>query len=567
MKASKMLISTQKEASKDAKIQSHILLVRSGMIKPLVAGVYNFLPLGLRVLKKIENIIREEMDESGALEILSSAMQPKELWEESHRWSKYGSELFRFTDRHEREFCLGPTHEEVFTDLARNIIKSSKSLPVNLYQIQTKYRDEARPRFGLMRGREFIMKDAYSFDKDNEGLEQSYNLMYDTYTKIFDRLKLNYKAVLADTGAIGGNGSHQFMALSEVGESDIVSCDSCLYAADVEKAIAVATNTDDSEFKDIIKVSTPNTKTIAEVSKFFNVSESSICKTLIYKDTFNNKLYAAIIRGDRELNIIKLVNAANTSEAFLEMASDKDILDINSCVGYVGPIGLDIEVFVDSEVANMKNFIVGANEASYHYQNVNFNRDFSGTVIDLRNTVEGDKCPMCGATLHIDRGIEVGQIFKLQTTYSNLMKCTYTDEFGKNIPMSMGCYGIGVTRCMAAVVEQYNDESGMKWPIELAPYHACIVPVKYEDEAQKQLSDKMYETLKKQKVEVILDDRKAGLGFKLKDFELIGIPYIIIVGKQASENIVEVVNRATLEKTQMNYEDALKLVFNAVYNS
>ncbi len=566
MKASRMLISTLKEAPVDAKIASHTLLLRAGMIKGLVAGVYNFLPLGLRVLQKVENIIREEMDNSGALELLSSAIQPKELWEESNRWSKYGPELFRFTDRHNREFCLGPTHEEIFTDLARNLIKSSKNLPVNMYQIQHKYRDEARPRFGLMRGREFIMKDSYSFDKDEDGLEVSYQTMYDTYSSMFDRLNLKYKVVLADTGNIGGNGSHQFMALSDVGESDIVYCDKCHYAADVEKADAVCTLKDDSKVLDLSEILTPHVKTIEEVSTFLNVSKESVCKTLIYKDTETKRIVAVMVRGDREVNEIKLVNALNTSEAFLTFATEEEIKSIGSVHGFVGPVGLNVEIFIDKEVAEMKNIIVGANKPNYHLKNVNYGRDFKATVIDLRKAIKGDLCPVCGEPMSLDRGIEVGQIFKLQTKYSEAMKCTYVNEQGQNIPMVMGCYGVGVTRTIAAIVEQYNDEFGIRWPLNVAPYHAVIVPVKYEDEEQQALSDKIYETLKKKHVEVVLDDRKAGLGFKLKDWELIGIPYMIICGKLSNEGIVELKNRITGEKQEMKYEEAIDVIADAINN-
>ena len=565
MKASKMLISTLKEAPQDAKIASHSLLLRAGMIKGIVAGVYNFMPLGLRVLNKIENVIREQMDESGAQEILSSAIQPKELWVESHRWEKYGPELFRFTDRHEREFCLGPTHEEVFTDIIRTSVKSSKNLPLNIYQIQTKYRDEARPRFGLMRGREFIMKDAYSFDKDQEGLEVSYQNMYDTYSKIFDRLGLSYKAVLADTGAIGGNGSHQFMAFSDAGESDIVYCPNCNYAADVEKADAVCTLVDNSVMLDVEEVETPNARTIDELTNFLNVSAQKTVKTILYKDTQNNRLVAALVRGDREVNEIKLVNAMDTAEAFLTFANDEDIKKLNTIHGVVGPVGLDCEIFIDTEVAQMKNIIVGANKLGYHLKNVNYGRDFNGNVLDLRKAIEGDLCPCCKTPMKLKRGIEVGQIFKLQTKYSEPMNCVYVNEEGKNVPMVMGCYGIGVTRTMAAIVEQYHDDAGIKWPIIVAPYHVTIVPVKYEDLVQAKLADEIYDYFKHNtKVEVILDDRKAGLGFKLKDWELMGIPYDIIVGKRAQEGIVELKNRATLEKQEVPYQEAIKVVVDAV---
>ena len=566
MLASKMLITTLKEAPNEAVIDSHILLLRAGMIRKLVAGVYNYMPLGLRTLHKIEAIIREEMDNAGGLEILSSALQPKELWEESGRWFKYGPELMRLKDRHDREFCLGHTHEEIFTDLIRNVVKSSKNLPINVYQIQTKYRDELRPRFGLMRGREYIMKDAYSFDKDVMGLDQSYQIMYETYSKIFSRFNLRYKAVLADTGAIGGTGSHQFMALSEVGESNILYCDHCSYAADEEKAAAVCTLTDDSQMLEVEEVYTPKQHTIEEVSTFLGVEASSTVKCVLYKDNQNNQLVAAFVRGDREVNEIKLVNALGIAEAFLGFASDDDIKSLNTYYGFIGPVGLNCKVIIDKEVAIMKNIICGANKPNYHLKNVNFGRDFTGEVIDLRKAVSGDLCPVCGKPMNIERGIEVGQIFKLGTKYSDAMNCTYTDEKGANVPMVMGCYGIGVTRTMSSIIEQHHDEFGIKWPLNVAPYHVVVVPVKYQDEAQKALADKIYEELKKARVEVILDDRNAGFGFKAKDWELIGIPYQIVVGREAANGIVEFKVRETNEKTSISSEEAISNVLEAVSN-
>lgn len=564
MKASRMLISTLKEAPVEAKIASHTLLLRAGFIKGLVAGVYNYLPFGLKVLNKIETIIREEMNRSGAIEILSSAVQPKELWEESGRWSKYGAELFRFTDRHEREFCLGPTHEEIFTSMARDLIKSPKQLPMNIYQIQTKYRDEARPRFGLMRGREFIMKDSYSFDKDEAGLEESYQIMYDTYTRIFKRLGLDFRAVLADTGAIGGNGSHQFMAFSETGESDVVYCNKCGYAADVEKADAVCTLNDNSNLEGLEYVETPNVRTIEQLENFFNVSSDRFIKCVVYKETERNEVVVACVLGNREVNEIKLVNALNTSEAFLTLASDEDIKAIGSVPGFVGPFGLNCKVLIDSEVAQVKNAIAGSNKLNYHVKNLNYLRDFKGEVIDLRKAVEGDLCPCCMEPMKMRRGIEVGQIFKLGTKYSLPMKCNYTNAEGKNVPMVMGCYGIGVTRTMSAIVEQYHDEFGIKWPLNVSPYHAVVLGVSAKDEAQVKLSVSIYQELLNNRCDVVLDDRDGSLGFKMKDWELIGIPYIVICGKKASEGIVEVKNRHTGEKQEMTSDEAIKLIIDEV---
>ena len=566
MKASRMLISTLKEAPNDAVIPSHILLIRSGMIKKMSAGIYNYLPLGLRTLRKVENIIREEMDKAGAEEILCSCLQPKELWEASGRWYKYGAELMRIKDRHDRDFCLAPTAEEVFTDLTSVLVKSYKQLPVIPYQIQTKYRDEFRPRFGLMRSREFIMKDAYSFDVDAEGLDKSYDLMYKTYQKIFDRFHLNYKIVLADSGAIGGNGSHQFMALSTVGESDIVYCD-CGYAADAEKATSKPEVAEKEEMKALEEVHTPNFKTIEEVSKFLNVDMKHMVKAVAYRDLEHNKTVICFVRGDRDVNEIKVINALNTSETFIRMATSEEIAELGSVEGFMGPIGLNKDnVLIDEEIQYMYNFVVGANKLDYHIKNANFNRDFNGTIIDLRLAKENDLCPICGKPMKVERGIEVGQVFKLQTKYSEAMGCTYLDKNGVTKPMIMGCYGIGVTRTMSAIIEQYHDEFGIKWPLNVAPYHVVIVPAKYTDPTQQELADKIHDLLNDTKAEVILDDRDSSLGFKMKDFELIGIPYIIIVGRRANEGIVELKNRMTNEKVEMPYMNAINTVVEAVKN-
>ena len=559
MKASKMLLATLKEAPQEAQIASHILLIRAGMIRKLIAGVYSYLPLGLRTLRKIETIIREEMDESGAQEILSSAIQPKELWEESGRWSKYGPELMRFKDRHNREFCLGPTHEEIFTDLVKNEVKSYKSLPMNLYQIQTKYRDELRPRFGLIRGREFIMKDSYSFDIDDKGLDASYNVMYDTYSRIFDRLHLNYQVVLADTGAIGGSESHQFMALSEIGESNIIYCE-CGYAADEEKA-----NTLDDTYKNneeelaLQEVNTPNVKTIEEVANFLNVNTKDIAKAVVYSVAGVPSLF--LIRGDRDVNFIKVCNALGAAEHEVYMSSAEEIEKYGSVEGYIGPIGCKMNIYVDSELANMKNFVVGGNKVDTHILNANINRDFKATkIVDLKDVHAGYACPKCGKPLKAERGIEVGQIFKLKTKYSASMGCTYLNDKGIETPMVMGCYGIGVTRTMSSIIEQNHDENGICWPLNVAPYHAVIIAVNYKDEAQRKLADEMYETLRKAKVEVVLDDRDAKPGFKFKDWDLIGIPMIITVGRKASEGIVEFKFRKDNIKEEKGVEEVIDIV-------
>lgn len=567
MKASRMLITTLKETPNEAVISSHILLLRSGMIKKLVAGVYNYLPLGLRTLRKVEDIIREEMDKSGSLEILSSAMQPKELWEESGRWQKYGPELIRFKDRHDREFCLGPTHEEIFTDLVRTSVKSKKNLPLNIYQIQTKYRDEFRPRFGLMRGREFIMKDAYSFDTSIEGLEVSYKNMYDTYCNIFNRLGISYQIVLADTGAIGGNGSHQFMALSDVGESDIIYC-SCGYAADQEKADSKPSIIDnDQDERELEEVSTPNVKDIEQVSSFLNIKPEDVVKSVLYHDLANDKLVLVLVRGDKEVNEIKVINALNIAEHELVLASHEDIISCGCSEGFIGPVGIkNVEILVDEEVTLLKNFVVGANKKDAHLINCNYKRDFEGTVAQFRKSIAGDICPLCGKPLKIEKGIEVGQIFKLGTKYSKAMNCTYQSDDGTNVPMVMGCYGIGVTRTMSAIVEQNHDEFGIIWPLNVAPYHVVIIPINYQDDQMQVLSDKIHDELNKNHVEVVLDDRTQKAGFKFKDWELIGIPYQIIVGRRASEGIVELKDRRTLEKVEMNYLDAINFIKEKVDN-
>ena len=462
MKASKMIIPTLKEAPQEAIIDSH-----GSPHNPPHNSIY-----GKRRVRKA-------------------------------RWNKYGPELFRFKDRHDRDYCLGPTHEEIFTDLIRNTVKSYKQLPLNIYQIQTKYRDEMRPRFGLMRGREFIMKDAYSFDVDEKGLDESYKIMYETYSRIFTRLGLNFKVVLADTGAIGGNASHQFMALSDIGESNIIYCENCSYAADEEKAYSHAPTLEKEELKDRKEVLTINKHSIEEISEFLNLPLYKIAKSMIY--------YA------------------------------EEILALGSIAGFIGPVNFSkCEIFIDEEVTKMTNFVVGANKKDYHLVNVNYKKDFDGTIGDYKKAKEGDLCPICGKPLKSERGIEVGQVFKLGTKYSLPMNCTFLNEQGKTLPMVMGCYGIGVTRTFQAIIEQHHDEYGIVFPLETAPYHIVIVPVNYEDEEQRRVSDKLYEMLNF-KVETVLDDRKMKIGFKMKDWELVGIPYIVIVGRTLGMNALAAV--------------------------
>ena len=557
MKASNMIIGTLKEAPQEAVIDSHILLIRSGLVKKEVAGIYNFMPLGLKVLRKIENVIREEMDESGALEILCSALQPKEIWEESGRWQKYGPELMRLKDRNEREFCLGPTHEEVFTTLAKDFARSYKDLPKNVYQIQTKYRDEMRPRFGLIRSREFIMKDSYSFDKDEEGLDKSYNVMYDVYSRIFDRLHLDYVPVLADTGAIGGSSSHQFMALSDVGESTIIYNDN--YAADQEKAETVAEDYNSSEeMKAIEEVSTPNVKTIEDLSAFLNVDKQRIVKALVYKNFTDNSLVVCFIRGDRELNKIKLTNYLGVGEYDLDFAKENEFESVGSVFGFVGPIGLkNVRIIVDTEVPMVKNQIVGSNKADYHLKNVNYERDYKGEVTDLRLAVSGNFDIIKKEPLKSRRGTEVGQIFKLGTKYSKAMNLNYVNPEGKDTPVVMGCYGIGVSRTFQAIIEQYHDEHGIVFPDDLAPYKVVIIPIKFKDEMGA-ISEQLYDTLKKAGVEVILDDRNQSFGVKSHDWDLIGIPYHIIVGRDAAQGNVEFKIRKSYSSEVVSIDEAIE---------
>lgn len=547
MKMSKMLISTLKEVPSDAEITSHQLMMRAGMIKKMASGVYNQLPMGLRVFNKIQNIIREEMNAKGAQEILCSGLIPSELWKESGRWDVMGPEMFRLNDRNERSYCMGPTHEEVFTDIIRQEVTSYKQLPLNLYQIQVKYRDERRPRFGVMRTKTFTMKDAYSFDVDQEGLDKSYQDMFDAYTNIFRRCELENSPVQADSGAMGGSASAEFMVKSEVGEDEIVFCSGCDYAANIEKAVSVNHEACNEEMKELKEVHTPGVTTIDELAKFFNIESGKFGKTLIYYA--DGKSVAVVVRGDREVNETKVANAIGGAVEF-ELASETTIKEVTGAeVGFAGPIGIKTDyLLIDQEVADQKNIIIGANKAEYHVENANYGRDFEGTVGDFRNVEEGDKCTKCGSALEVARGVEVGHIFKLGTKYSESMGATYLDKNGKTQPIVMGCYGIGVERTAAAVIEQHHDENGIIWPLSIAPYHVVVVPVNMKKEEQVKAAEKIYNELKDMGVEVLLDDRDERVGFKFKDSELIGIPMRITVGKDITDGKVEFKLRSESDK-------------------
>lgn len=538
MKMSNMLVGTLREVPAEAEIESHKLMLRAGLMRKLAAGIYNYMPLGLKVIENVKNIVREEMNNAGAQEFLASALIPAELWQESGRWDAYGAEMFRLKDRHNRDFCLGPTHEEVFTDIVRNEIKSYKQLPLNLYQIQTKYRDERRPRFGVMRSREFIMKDGYSFDKDQEGLDLAYEKMRKAYVNIFNRCGLDAKAVAADSGAIGGSGSAEFMVKSEVGEDDVVFCTACDYAANIEKAPSTPEHAEKEELMEVEKVETPAVKSIEDLAKFFECSPKKIAKTLIFQA--DDKVVAVVLRGDREANEVKIANAIG-EVIELEMASEETVKEATgAAVGFAGPMGIKVDMLlVDQEVANMYNFIIGANETDMHLKNVNYGRDFEGIVGDFRNVTIGEKCPECGKEITISRGTEVGHIFKLGTKYSESMGATFIDEDGKAKPFIMGCYGIGVTRTVASIIEQHNDENGIIWPLEVAPYHVSVIPANVKNEEQATKAEEIYNELRKMGVEALLDDRKERAGVKFKDSELMGIPMRITVGKMIGEGQVE----------------------------
>lgn len=561
MKQSKLFLPTLREVPAEAEIVSHKLMVRAGLMRQLVSGVYTYLPLGHRTLRKVQQIVREEMDRAGAQEIAMPAIQPAEIWQETGRWDAYGPELMRLKDRHNRDFVLGPTHEEVVTGLVRDNLNTYKKLPINLYQIQTKYRDEVRPRFGVIRSREFIMKDAYSFDTTREGLDASYSSMYDAYMRIFTRAGLTFRAVEADAGAIGGKGTHEFMALSDIGEDTIAYCTSCDYAANLEKAEVVYKPAGEHEAAqhELEKVETPDVKTIEQLMNHFNMEARQFIKALVFKA--DERFVVALVRGDHELNDIKLKNIVDAN--VLTMATEEELSALGIPLGFVGPFNLPtgIEVYADAVVEHMVHTVAGANEKDFHYKNVVPGRDFQvKAYADLRNVVEGDECPRCASPITFARGIEVGHVFKLGTRYSEKMGAKFLDENGKEQPMIMGCYGIGISRTVAACVEQNNDENGIIWPWSLAPYHIHVIPVNVKNEEQKQLAESLYEKLLHEGYEVLLDDRPERAGVKFKDADLIGLPIRITVGGKATEGLVECKVRKTGESKDIHVDELLAYV-------
>ncbi|MET0690465.1 MAG: proline--tRNA ligase [Candidatus Binatia bacterium] len=536
---SKILIPTLKEDPADAEVVSHKLLVRAGFIRQVSRGVYDYFPLALRVIRKIEQIVREEMNRAGAQELLMPITAPAELWQESGRWEMYGKELLRFKDRNERDFCLGPTHEEIVTDLVRRSVRSYRELPFNLFQIQTKFRDEPRPRFGLMRGREFIMKDAYSFHTDVEDCRREYDNMYQTYKRIFSRCGLRFRPVEADTGTIGGSQSHEFQVLAESGEDAIVSCNTCDYAANMEKAevkTARPTGRDIAEVSPKLeKVSTPGKKSVAEVAEYLKLPSEKFIKTLVYR-TDSGEFVAVLARGDHEVNELKLKTVLGCRE--IALADEASVASaIGVAPGFLGPIGLKLRVLADLSVHGMRAAVTGANEPNAHFINVDQERDFTPTVFaDLRLAIAGDPCPRCEhGRLEAHRGIEVGQVFYLGTKYSVAMGATYLDAEGRERPIEMGCYGIGVSRLVAAAIEQNHDANGIIWPFSVAPFQVLLLPINYKDQSIREATDNLYGELQKHGVEVLLDDRDERPGVKFKDADLVGIPLRVTIGAKGLE--------------------------------
>ncbi|MGG4169817.1 proline--tRNA ligase [Rossellomorea vietnamensis] len=556
MKQQNTFIPTLRETPADAEIKSHQLLLRAGFIRQNASGIYSFLPLGNKVLKKVEEIIREELDAAGAVELLMPALQPSELWKESGRWGTYGPELMRMNDRHEREFALGATHEEVITSLVRDEIKSYKRLPLTMYQIQTKFRDEKRPRFGLLRGREFIMKDAYSFHSSFESLDETYNALFKAYSNIFSRCGLNFRAVIADSGAMGGKDTHEFMVLSEVGEDTIAYSDSSDYAANIEMAEVVDAYTESTEeMHSMEKVSTPDVKSIEEVSSFLSVEKDQCIKSLLFK--VDDEFVLVLSRGDHEINDIKVKNLLNAG--VVELASAEETKEVTGCeIGSIGPCSLKVKIVADQAVKYIRNGVAGANESGYHFRNVNPECDFEvSQYADLRFIQEGDPSPDGKGTIIFAKGIEVGHVFKLGTRYSDALGSSFLDENGRSQSVIMGCYGIGVSRTLAAVAEQFNDDRGLLWPTDLTPYDLHLIPINMKDEAQATLSNELYDIFKENRYDVLMDDRAERPGVKFADSDLIGLPIRVTVGKKAGEGIVEVKVRKTGDVLEVHKDELL----------
>lgn len=562
MRFSKSYIKTLKETPKEAETASHKLLLRASMIKKLTSGVYTYLPLGYKALKKVENIVREEMDRAGSQEILMPVLQPAELWKESGRWDVMGPLMMKLQDRNKRDFVLGPTHEEVVTDLIRNDISSYKALPLSLYQIQTKFRDEIRPRFGLMRGREFVMKDAYSFHATTESLDEEFLNMRDTYSRIFSRCGLKFRPVEADSGAIGGSGSQEFHVLADSGEDEIIYCDSCSYAANVETAVSRVETSPVEELKNAELIDTPNVSKIDDIVQFLNIPYSKTVKAMMYRDMGNDQVYMVLMRGDYEVNETKLKNIVNAVEVAL--LTDEELEKHGLIKGFIGPYGIelgDIKVIADTAVTEINNHTAGGNKMDTHYINVNYGRDYKADIVaDIKTVKVGETCERCGGKLHSARGIEVGHIFKLGDKYSKALNATFLDDKGESKVMLMGCYGIGVSRTLASAIEQNNDEFGIIWPTALAPYIVDVIPANVKNEEQVKVAEEIYEALLNDGIDSMIDDRDERPGFKFKDADLIGFPFKVVSGKRAGEGIVELKIRRTGETLEISKDDVVSTV-------
>lgn len=554
MKLKNSFFYTIREDIKDEDSRSGNLLVKAGMIKKTSSGIYMYLPLGMKVLENIKKIVREEMNNIGSEEVLMPCLINEEVYQKSNRINAFGNDMFSLSDRYDKKYVLGPTHEELFTIAALSKVRSFKDLPFSLYQINTKFRDEARPRYGLIRVREFLMKDAYSFDKDLEGLDKVYNDMFNAYKKIFARLGINYRIVKADTGSMGGLLSEEFQAITDIGEDTVVFCESCDYSSNLEVCESIIDDSETTEKKlekDLVE--TKDAKTIEEVANYLNEAESKLVKTLIYK--IGDELYAVLVKGDSEVNELKLERLFNGKT--VELASLDDLKNVNTVVGFVGPIGINIKIIMDNEVSRMVNFVVGANKKDYHYKNVNI-EDFNADIVaDIRNVKEGDMCPKCGKKLKFKKGIEIGNTFKLGTKYSESFNLMYQDKDNTLKPVVMGCYGIGIGRCLSAIVEQKNDEKGIIWPMSIAPFKVAIVVVDMKNDIQVDAANHLYQTFTEAGIETLLDDRNERAGVKFNDMDLIGIPIRITIGRKAEEHIVELKKRSEQEINEISIFDVL----------